>query len=169
MNTIEAIHTRRSIRKYTDRPVEKEKIIRIIKAATSAPSACNQQPWWFIVIDDREILDRIPDIHEDAPMCRQASAAVLICGDKSLETCPGFWVQDCAAATQTLLLAAHDLGLGAVWTGVYPKEKKIDGFRAMFDLPDNVIPMSLVPIGYPAEEIPPEDRYKEERVKFNRW
>ena len=169
MNTIEAIHTRRSIRKYSDRPVEKEKIIEILKAAMMAPSACNQQPWRFLVIDDRALLDKIPDIHEDAPMCRQASAAILVIGDPSLETCPGFWVQDCSAAVQNLLLAAHDFGLGAVWTGLYPKEKKVNGIRKMFGLPDNVIPLALIPLGYPAEEIVSEDRYKEDRVKYNRW
>jgi len=169
MNTIEAIHTRRSIRKYTDKPISKDVIIKILKAAMSAPSACNQQPWRFIVIDDRAILDGIPEVHEDAPMCRQAQAAILVCGDPSLETCPGFWVQDCSAAIQNLLLAAHDLGLGAVWTGVYPREKKMAGIRKMLGLPETVIPMGLVPLGYPDEKIPPENRYREDRVKYNRW
>ncbi|MEW5925229.1 MAG: nitroreductase family protein [Candidatus Zixiibacteriota bacterium] len=169
MNTIEAIRTRRSIRKYTSQPVGKEAITKILRAAMSAPSACNQQPWRFIIIDKRELLDKIPDIHKDAPMCQEANVAILICADPSLETCPGYWVQDCAAATMNLLLAAHDLGLGAVWTGVYPRDQKVSDIRKMFGLPAHIIPFALVPIGYPNEKIAPEDRYKEDRIRYNHW
>jgi nitroreductase len=103
-------------------------------------------------------------------MCLQAPAAILICGDPSLETFPGFWVQDCSAAAQNLLLAAHARGLGAVWTGIYPMEERIEGFRRLFGIPDSVVPMALIPIGYPAQQLPPKDSYREERVHFgSKW
>jgi len=115
----------------------------------SAPSAGNQQPWHFIVVNERVLLDRIPEFSPYAAMCRQAPLGILVCGDTTLEKYPGYWIQDCSAATQNLLLAAHDLGLGAVWTGVYPREERIRGFREAFKLPDHILPLAFVVIGYP--------------------
>ncbi|MDH4156191.1 MAG: nitroreductase family protein [candidate division Zixibacteria bacterium] len=169
MDAIEAIHTRRSIRKFTDRPVAPEMIEKLLRAAMAAPSANNQQPWQFVVIDDRAILDRVPDVHPYAAMCRQAPVSVLVCGDKNLDEDCGFWVQDCSAATQNLLLAAHALGLAAVWTGFYPIEERVVGMRKLLGLPENIIPLALVPIGYGAEKKPREDRYRPDRVHHNGW
>lgn len=169
MNTLEAIHTRRSIRKYTDQPVSAELIKELLAAAMSAPSAGNQQPWQFVVIDERNLLDRIPFINSYAAMCRYASVAILVCGDTGLEKFHGFWVQDCAAATQNLLLAAHEKGLGAVWTGIYPMEDRVLGFRKLFSLPQQVIPLALVVLGYPAQKHGPENRYREDRIHRNSW
>ena len=169
MNTIEAIMTRRSIRKYTAQPVSSETIRKLLEAAMSAPSAANEQPWQFIVINERHLLDQIPGFHLYAAMVKDVSAAVLVCGDATLDKHQGFWVQDCSAATQNLLLAAHDLGLGAVWLGIYPREERIHGMRKLLELPDHVIPLALIPIGYPAQKPPREDRFREERVHYNRW
>lgn len=169
MNTLEAIRTRRSIRKYTDQPVSAELIKELLAAAMSAPSAGNQQPWQFVVIDERKLLDQILYINSYAAMCRQAPVAILICGDTSLEKFLGYWVQDCSAATQNLLLAAHDKGLGAVWTGIYPMEDRVRGFRELFSLPQQVIPLALVAVGYPAQKLAPEDRYREDRIHYNSW
>jgi nitroreductase len=136
----------------------------------SAPSAGNQQPWHFVVINDRMILDRIPEFHPHSLMCREAPVAILVCGDPSLEKHVGYWVQDCAAATENLLVAVHSTGLGGVWIGVYPREDRVIGFRRLLDIPEQVIPFSLIPIGHPAEEKPPRpDRYHEARVHKNRW
>jgi nitroreductase len=166
---MKAILTRRSIRKYTDQPVS-EKIIReLLEAAMSAPSAGNQQPWEFIVINDRKILDEIPQVHPYAQMCRQASAAILVCGDLERETHKGFWAQDCSAATENLLIAVNDQGLGAVWVGVYPREDRVKGLRELIQLPDHIIPFALVPIGYPAEKKPPSNRFDLERIHYNKW
>jgi nitroreductase len=169
MNTVEAILTRRSIRKYADQPVSSEMVKELLRSAMSAPSAGNEQPWQFVVIDDRSILDQIPTINPYAGMAKDAPLAVLVCGDLHLEQFAGYWVQDCSAAIQNLLLAAHDKGLGAVWTGIYPMEDRTMSFRKMFNLPDHVIPLALVVIGYPAQQIPPEDRYREDRVHYNSW
>jgi nitroreductase len=169
METSEAILTRRSIRKYTDRSVPDELVSRLLKAAMAAPSAGNEQAWQFIVIRDRVLLDAIPKFHPYSAMLRYASVAILICGDLSLEKFKGCWVQDCSAATQNLLLAATATGLGAVWTAVYPMEDRVAGMRQLLNLPDHVIPLSLVPIGYPAEQPAKADRFNAERVHKDRW
>jgi nitroreductase len=169
MDTVDAIHSRRSIRRYTDKKVEDKIIEKVIKAAMQAPSAGNAQPWHFMVIEDRKILDKIPAIHPYAQMCKEAQTAILVCGDTKLEKYEGYWVQDCSAATENMLLAAHALGLGAVWCGIYPKKERVDEFRKLFDLPLNVMPLSLVPMGYPGEKKEKEDRFKPERVHKNAW
>jgi len=169
MDTIETIHTRRSIRKYQDRPVPEEFIRKILAAAMMAPSARNTQPWHFVVIDDQEILKEASQINPHARMAQNAPVSVLICGDLDLEHPSGYWPVDCAAAAENLLLAAHSLGLGAVWTGVYPRDERIEGFRRLFDLPPNVMPHCLIVLGYPAEQPPSNDRYRPDRVHRNGW
>lgn len=169
MNIFEAVHHRRSIRKYTDAPVSDETVETLLKAAMSAPSAGNAQPWQFVVITDREILNRVPDVHPYAAMAKQAPVGILICGDLRLEKYPGNWVADCSAATQNLLLAAHASGLGAVWTGVYPQQDRIEGFRKLLGLPDQVIPLAFVPVGYPDQRLMPEDRFRKDRIHRNGW
>jgi nitroreductase len=169
MDAMEAILSRRSIRQYTDQPVPDEILETLLKAAMSAPSAGNQQAWQFLIINDRRVLDEIPKVHPHASMLRQATAAILVCGDKKLETNKGYWTQDCSAATQNLLLAAHANGLGAVWLGVYPKEQRVVGLQKLLALPEHVVPLALVSIGYPAETKPPAERYNPARVHYNCW
>lgn len=169
METIEAILTRRSIRHYTERSVPEELIYKILQAAMNAPSARNHQPWQFIVVTSREVLDKIPEVHPYAEMLTQAPLAILICGDTSIEPNHDYLNQACCAATENLLLAAHALGLGAVWLGVYPQKSRVEGLTRLFCLPANIIPVSLVSIGYPAEYIPSEDRFNEERIHYDKW
>lgn len=169
MDTLEVIHTRRSIRVYQNKPVPEEAITKLLAAAMAAPSAYNRQPWEFVVITNREILDVIPTINPNAEMAKDAPLAILICGNLELESSSGYWVVDCAAAVQNLLLCAHALGLGAVWTGTYPKEERMDGYTTLFDLPDHVLPHTVVVIGYPDEQPPHENRFKPERIHRNRW
>ena len=169
MDVLEAIRTRRSIRRYQRRPVPEELIQQVLAAAMSAPSARNAQPWQFVVLDDRAILGQIPSFAPNAEMVRAAPLAILVCADLSLEISPGYWPIDCAAATQNLLLAVQGLGLGAVWCGVYPREERMEGFRRLFDLPPNIVPHSLVSLGYPAEQPPGADRFQPDRVRRNRW
>jgi len=169
MDALEAIHTRRSIRAYLDQPLPEELIQKLLAAAMQAPSALNQQPWQFVVIDDRAILAKIPPFMPNAAMAGRATLAILVCGDLSLEESEGYWVVDCAAAVENMLLAAHALGLGAVWCGVYPREPRMEGLRRLIGLPKNVIAHSLVVLGYAAEQVPAEDRYRPERVHHNRW
>ncbi|WP_339137266.1 MAG: nitroreductase family protein [Candidatus Electrothrix sp. GW3-4] len=169
MEIFEALHTRRSIRKYTEGDVGEEIVWKILAAAMCAPSAGNEQPWQFVVIRERTLLDSIPEFHPHASMVRQASLGILVCGDTRLEKYKGFWVQDCSAATQNLLLAAHGAGLGAVWTGVHPDKGRERGFRHLLGLPEEVVPFSFVPLGPVNQQLARKDIFLEERVHMNRW
>lgn len=169
METLEAIHGRRSIRRYTAQPVSEEMVEKMLRAAMAAPSAGNQQPWQFVVIDDRKILDAIPQFHPYSAMLKEAPLAIVVCGDERQERYKGYWVQDCSAATQNLLLAAHDLGLGAVWLGVYPIMDRVAKTQELLGLPPHVIPLAIVSIGHPAEKKGPEDRFQASRIHRNRW
>ncbi len=169
MDTLEAIQTRRSVRKYLDRPVPEALVQNILAAAMQAPSARNQQPWHFVVIDDRTMLGQIARFLPNAGMAAEAPMAILVCADLALELTPGYWMLDCAAATMNLLLAAHALGLGAVWTGVYPREPRMEGLRRLVGLPEQVVPHSLVVLGFPGERPPADKRYRAERVHRNHW
>ncbi|NLV91675.1 MAG: nitroreductase family protein [Firmicutes bacterium] len=166
---MEFILTRRSIRKYTAEPVAPEDVEDLLRAAMSAPSARNEQPWHFIVITEQEVKEALMEMHPYAKMLVEAPVAILVCGDKTLETSPGYWMIDCSAATQNILLAAHSKGLGAVWLGVYPRQERMEPFAKLMGLPEHVIPFSLVALGHPAEEKPPADRFNPERIRYNRW
>ena len=169
MDTLTAIFSRRSVRIYTPKPVPRDMVIDIARAAMYAPSAGNERPWHFIVLTDRALLDEIPKFHPYAAMLKHASTALLVCGDTSLEKHKGYWVLDCAAATQTILLAAHAKGLGAVWCGVYPTEDRVENLRKLLHLPEHIVPFSLIPLGFPAEEKKPMERFDESRIHENRW
>jgi nitroreductase len=169
MDFLDLIHTRRSVRKYQDTEVPMDIIKEIISAGTSAPSAGNQQPWHFIVITDRAILRRIPDIHPHAKMAEEAPAGILVCGDPSLEKHKGYWVQDCSACTQNILLAIHAKGLGACWTGIYPREERMKKFRKLLNIPGHINPFAFIPLGYSVQELKRSDRYNAERVHLDRW
>ncbi|MFC1745276.1 nitroreductase family protein [Candidatus Riflebacteria bacterium] len=169
MQTIEAIKTRRSIRNYRDEKVSDAKIMELLEAAMYAPSAGNQQPWHFIVVTKKELLVEIAEVHPYGKMAAMAPLAILVCCDKDLDKHTGFWVQDCSAATQNLLLAAHALELGAVWVGVYPREDRINSMQKIFNLPERIIPLNVVVIGYPAKGTQTAQRFKEERVHSNSW
>jgi len=134
-----------------------------------APSAGNQQPWHFVVVDDRALLDAVPSFHPHAAMCREAACAILVCADPALEKYPGLWVQDCAAATQNILLAAHELGLGSVWLGCYPRPERVEGFRRLVGLPPEIIPFAMIALGYPAQTLATPERFNPDRVHRNRW
>lgn len=166
---MKAIMSRRSIRKYLDQSISEEIITNLLKAAMAAPSAGNQQPWHYIILDDREILQQIPEIHPHAKMVMEAPISILVCGDLTLEKYKGFWVQDCSAAVENILIAVEEQGLGAVWCGVYPMEERVVAFRKLLNIPEHVIPMALIPIGYPAEEKEPADRYDLSKIHKNSW
>lgn len=169
MELLEAIKTRRSIRQFQGRPVPDELLTTIIEAAMMAPSAGNQQPWHFVIIADRAKLDAIPSFHPHSKMVLQAPTAILVCGDTTGKPWPTFWVQDCSAATQNLLLAARDLGLGTVWAGVYPDEDRMAGFRKLLAIPESIFPFALIPVGWPTGEFQTAKRYKPELIHRERW
>jgi nitroreductase len=169
MDVLEVIHTRRSIRKYEDRAVSEQLVEKLLRAAMMAPSALNSQPWHFVVVTDRAMLAEIAAKYKHAEMTKDAQLAILVCADLKLEQISGYWPQDCSAAVQNLLLAAHALGLGAVWTGIHPNHECTEGYRRLFELPSNIMPHSLIPIGFPGESPETEDRYREDRIHKERW
>lgn len=169
MDTIKAIMTRRSVRQYSDKKVTGAQVTKLLKAAMNAPSACNQQPWQFVVIKDRDTMLAITKIHPYAQMLKTAACAIVVCGDPKAEVCKGYWVQDCAAATENLLLAAHALGLGAVWLGVYPREQRVKDTRKLLGIQKSVIPFCIVSIGYPAKKVLPATRFKVRKVHWEIW
>ena len=169
MEALEAILSRRSIRKYTPIPVSDEELHRVLDAAMNAPSSSNGQPWHFVVIDERKVLDEIPRFHPYSNMLKEAPMAVVVCGDTTLEKTKGVWVQDCSAATENLLVAARAQGLGSVWLGVFPIEERMAGLKRLLGLPDNIIPLNIIALGHPAETKPPANRFNADRVRKNRW
>ncbi len=166
---IEFILTRRSIRRYTDEPVNQNDIELLLKAASYAPSANNYRPWHFLVITEREMLDKLSVVHPYAKMLKHAPLAILICGDSSVQEMTGYQAVDCSAATENLLLAAHAIGLGGVWLGVYPREQRMKDIKNLFQLPENINPVNLVSIGHPAEEKPFPERFNKEKIHYNKW
>lgn len=164
MDTLEAIRSRRSIRKFHDCPVAPDAMEKLLRAAMSAPSAKDEQPWRFVVMEDAALLRRIPEFHPGAEAAKQCAAGILVCHDTAFEQLPGYWVQDLAAATQNILLAAHALGLGACWIGAHPITAFEKGFRDLLGLPENVVPLAFVALGHPAETLPARDTFRPERV-----
>lgn len=171
-STIEDIMTRTSVRAYSDREVKSEQIDTLLHAAMAAPTAGNKQPWRFVVIDDRAILDSIGENFNTMTMAKQASVAVVMCGDVTATfdgEGQGYWIQDVSAASENLLLAAHAMGLGAVWCGIYPIMERVEQFSEMLHLPENIIPMGCICVGYPAGETTPKDKWKPEYIHYNNW
>ena len=164
---IQTIFARRSIRKYTAEPVSEADVKTLLKAAMAAPSASNRKPWQFVVVTERQTLDALAEAHPHGKMLFKATLCIAVCGD--LTTFERFWVQDCSAATENLLLAATALGLGAVWLGVYPREDRVAAVRQVLGLPETISPLNLVSIGHPAEEKKPRTQYDEGRVHRERW
>ncbi len=169
METFEALINRRSIRKYTSEKIPHEKISEILKAAMYAPSAMNYQPWHFIVAEERADIDQIFKINPHAEMMQQAAAAIIVCGDLKLEQNIDYLVQDCSAATQNALLAVHALGMGAVWVSAYPNKDTIKGIREYYGIPENIVPVSIISIGFPDEEAATEDRFNKSRIHYKKW
>lgn len=165
--TIQAIFSRRSIRKYTPEPVDEKDVKTMLEAAMAAPSASNRKPWHFVAVTRKETLDALAEAHRYGKMLFQAPLCIAVCGDETVSE--RFWVQDCSAATENLLLAATALGLGAVWLGVYPSEERVKDVREILGIPETVTPLSLISIGHPDEEKEPRTQYDEGRVHSEKW
>lgn len=167
---MEAIFTRRSIRSFTNEPVTEEQITKLLKAAMAAPSAGNEQPWEFIVVRERTPLEEITQIHQYSQMLKEAPVAVVVCADLGRSKYPvDYWIQDCAAATQNILLAATTTGLGTCWLGIYPQLERVEALRRIFSVPDSIVPFAVVAIGYPAKPSLMSERYDEKRVHIEKW
>lgn len=168
---LENIHNRKSVRQYTSEPVSDEQIEILLKAAMAAPTAVNYQPWRFVVVTERAGLDAMAEVLPYAKMLKQAPLAIVVCGETRWfegQENP-YWQQDCSAATQNILLAAEALGLGAVWTGVYPDPEKSGNLSRLLNLPATVQPLCAIPVGHPSGEEPPKDKWKPENIHYGKW
>ncbi len=164
---IDAILARRSIRKYTDEPVSDEDIRAILEAAMSAPSGMNRKPWHFVAVTEREKLDRLGATTSSWGMLKEATLAVVVCGDPGISE--KYWDQDSIAAVENLLIAVSMLGLGGVWLGCHPNPERVGPVREILGVPEPVVPIAVLSIGHPAEEKEPRTQYDEERVHRNGW
>ena len=169
MELFEAIKNRRSIRKYSGESVKKEDVKVILESAMTAPSAMNLQAWHFLVADQRDVIDSIITAVSHAEMLRGADTAILVCADESVEKNLIYNIQNTAAAIENLLLAAHGLGLGACWIAVYPLEDAVKKTRELFKLPAHILPVAVISLGRPGEELGGEYRYSEDKVHYNKW
>jgi len=169
MDAMQALLTRRSVRRFTDQPISSQDLEGVLRAAIHAPSANNQQPWQFVVIDDRQTRGHLVEIHPYAKSLLEAPLGILVCGDLRLQKSEDYWVQDCAAATQNLMLAAHALGLGTVWQGVYPRMARVQAIQELLRMPQEVLPFALISIGHPVGPPPEVDRFLPERIHSNQW
>ena len=168
---IENIMTRTSVRQFTSRPIAHDTLETIVKTGMAAPTAMNRQPWAFIVITEKEILDSLQAVHPYSNL-KTATAAIIVCGDME-KTNEGFsreyWIQDCSAATENILLAAHAFGLGAVWCGVFPNPGILPEIRRQLNLPNHIIPLNLITMGYPANPSQPKDKWNPDNIHFQKW
>ncbi|MDL2289426.1 nitroreductase family protein [Clostridia bacterium OttesenSCG-928-F22] len=172
MDAIEAIMSRRSIRRYTGQDVTEETVEQLLRAAMAAPSTIDNRDWAFVVVRERDILNQIIANQDgNASMLANAPLAIVVCGDLklALQRTPDYWVQDCALATENILIAAQALGLGAVYLGTYPVAHRVEGLKKILNLPEHIVPLTVLSIGYPAMTLPKEDRYEPEKIHYDRW
>lgn len=173
LTALEVIHQRKSVRKYIDnKPVPDSLLDIIVRAGMAAPSARNIQPWEFIVITDREVLDSLSLQLPYGKMLTTAPAAIVVCGNTGIydsEAASKYWEQDCTAATENVLLAIEALGLGGVWIGTYPDSERSLWVSSVLELPSDVLPLSVISLGYPTGIEKPKDKYKPEKIHYNRY
>ncbi len=173
MTAIDAIMTRTSVRQYqSDRTISADTVELLLRAGMAAPTAGNRQPWEFVVVDTREGLDSLMNASPHGKMLETATLAIVPCGnmERTLQKdAHMMWVQDLSAATENILLAAHALGLGAVWVGVYPVAERVEGISKALQLPGEIIPLCVISIGYPASDNQPKDKWEPERVHYNKY
>jgi len=169
MDAMTAIRTRRSVRSFTNEDVSEEQVRALLGAAMSAPSAGNEQPWEFVVVRNKATLGKVGAINRFAQYAASAPLGVLACGNLHWERHKGYWIEDVSAACQNMLLAAHAIGLGAVWTGIYPQTERVEAFRQLVALPEYVVPMALIVVGHPKATPEPEDRFDAARIHRERW
>ncbi|MBZ0155500.1 MAG: nitroreductase family protein [Alphaproteobacteria bacterium] len=169
--TLMTICSRRGIRSFTGEAVSREDLMKIFKAGMAAPSAVNTQPRSFVVVTKREVLDELCATLPYANMLDRAGAAIVVCGipDKDEIYSRKYWVIDCSAATENILLACYALGLGAVWTAVYVDEERIRNVRKILNVPETISPLNVIPVGVPKEKGAPINKFREDNIHWERW
>ena len=168
---IDNILTRVSVRQFTGEPISQQQIDTLLHCAMAAPSALNKQPWAFIVITDTALLQRIGNEMPNSRCQNNPACAFIPCGDltKAFPDQPEFWINDVSAATENLLLAAHAMGLGAVWTGVHPSAERVAQLQSLLNLPEHIVPLCIVPVGYPAETPAIKEKFSADNIHYNGW
>jgi nitroreductase len=166
---MDTILRRHSVRSFVGGEISDDTLEKILHGAMAAPSAMHSSPWHFIAVTDRKQLDGVARIHPYAQMSSEASAGILVCGERGSGIAGEFFEQSCAAATENILLAATDLGLGSVWVGLYPNVDHVKNFSAYFKLPKNVAPFAWVPLGFPASQLEVDNRFDPSRVHRETW
>ena len=165
--TLETIFNRKSVRKYTERPVEKEKLEPLVRAGMAAPSSRDRRPWEFVIVTDRDLLDKMGDGLPLARMLKETKQAIIVCGDTVKSE--NAWQLDCSAAAQNILLAAESMGLGAVWTAAYPYPERMKIIQDALQLPEHILPLTVIPLGYPTGIEKPKDKYNKKQIHYNGW
>ncbi|MDR1864563.1 MAG: nitroreductase family protein [Bacteroidales bacterium] len=169
MELLEGIITRRSIRKYTDAVIPREKAEELIRYGMYAPSAHNRRPWHFVLLDDKKIFSRILEFQPYTKMLANAQWGIVVCGDDMLSLTPEYWPVDCAAATENILLAAHGMGYGAVWLGIYPRSQRVDAMKDLLNLPEHIHAFSIISVGVAGQHIAPPELFYADRIHLNKW
>jgi len=169
MDAIDCILTRRSIRQYSGEPVTGDQLHTILRAGFSAPTAMNTRPWHFVIVRDKTTLDAITNAHPYSKMLPPAGCGILVCGDAARNPNESYLTEDCSAALENMLLAAHALGLGAVWLGVHPRQERVAALRQLLNIPDGILPVGLMAVGVPAETREAPDRFDGEMVHYEKW
>lgn len=172
-DTLKTIFNRKSVRTYTDAPVSQEQLMTLVKAGMAAPTAVDMRPWDFIVITDKTILKKLADaLPQQAKMVEHAAAAIVVTGDLNRQYGGKeavFWTLDCSAATENILLAAESMGLGAVWTAAYPDPARITAIKTVLNIPQDVVPLNMIPIGVPTGIDKPKDKFNAKQIHMNGW
>jgi nitroreductase len=170
-DALTVIHSRKSVRHFTGESVGKELLEKIARAGMAAPTAVNMQPWAFVVITDRKALDALQEKLPYAKMLDKAGAAIIVCAipEKAFQKSLEFAVIDACCASENILLAAEALGLGAVWTAGYPDKERMKDIRAVANIPEDVIPLNVIPVGHPIGVDKPKDKYKPENIHWEKW
>jgi len=169
---LDVIFQRKSVRHFVEKPVSKDDLLLIVKAGMAAPSGRNEQPWVFVIVKEKFLLNQLAGGLPYAKMLYFAGAAIVVCGDTSINVKEGaasLWQQDCAAATENILLAAESLNLGAVWTAVHPYIQRENQVRMVLHLPDHIIPFCVIPVGYPTGEDIPKDKFDSRKIHWGQW
>lgn len=167
-NLLNVINTRRSVRKYTAEPVSETTIREILEAGMNAPSAGNEQAWQFVVMTDKKVMEEFSKLNQNVAYLKNAAAAILVCGDTILEKYTGYHFHDCCAATENILLAIHAKGLGGVWGAIFPNA--VGGIRTLFNLSENIIPISVIPFGHiDGKTHEQESRFDEKKIHWNKF
>ena len=169
MEILNGILTRRSIRKYTGELIPQEKAEELMKYGMYAPSARNCQPWHFVLLNEREVFLKIEEFQPHTRMLKHAQWGIVVCGDDQLAHTPEYWPVDCAAVTQNILLAAHGMGYGAVWLGIYPRPERVSAMKDLLGLPPHIHAFSVVSVGCPDQQVPQPERFQPERIHLNKW